>query len=754
MKQKLILFSALLIISLLAGTAGAIGEAENTDTVSTGMTEPSVSIAYNETGPFRMGDVVKITATFSEPVYDAVAIVGYSVLTPDYFNMTNLSNTVWSYDYEVPAGINDAVNVTVYGIGGTVDLIEKTDIHAFVVDNEAPRFDRIQPSSTYVNTECVVFEFSAFDKLDNTVAYSLFINGTEKKSGIINSNGSVKYEVEKSDNYYQWEIVLEDDAGNIGGSGLQDLYVDTKDPSVTLVSPEDGFVDTTGLLNFNFTCRDTLSANCGLDLDYQLYINGEPEPLLGYGKMVSGEYVEIPYVALFDGAYNWSVLVEDKAGNNCSGKVRNFYVNTEGLIVELISPNSLVDGEFVTAEQKFNFSVMGGAGLPFGYELLINGTEVKNGTSVIGEEGISFCSVDATVADGMNIPWTVRITDCAGRIYQPDPFFISVDTTAPAPVSNLTVVDAFSDTTWYYTYDEPGLYVCWDKNTEEDLYDGADAYYGTPYAVFISDFEPSGIEEMELAMPVSSIYDTIDNKALFMHIGMYQGKPLVYGKDYWVAVIALDRAGNYDECFTMCGPVQTYEDMDLTLDAGWNLKSVPRRLAPFNADTCSVFGECSTVIYWDGACWQFPKTIEPCKGYWVYTPEACETNVKFKPMPVGSATPDVPASLDLCAGWQMIGHTSTQPAHWSETLGSLQSDKIIANYKFSNIITYSQNEGWGGTINLGFLDLFAQPESEIPYPVQTLESSGAMVPGQGYWIFMKEDGTYASIENVELYQAE
>ena len=30
---------------------------------------------------------------------------------------------------------------------------------------------------------------------------------------------------------------------------------------------------------------------------------------------------------------------------------------------------------------------------------------------------------------------------------------------------------------------------------------------------------------MELAMPVSSIYDTIDNKALFMHIGMYQGKP-------------------------------------------------------------------------------------------------------------------------------------------------------------------------------------------------------------------------------------
>jgi hypothetical protein len=663
MKQKLKLFCVLLIISLLAGTAGAIGESENTDTVST------------------------------------------------------------------------------------------ANGNASVIDNEAPKFDGIQPAR-YVNNECVVFEFNASDNLDDEIAYTIYINGTEKKTGTISSNGNLRYEIEKSDGYYQWEVKLEDDAGNIGGSGLQDLYVDTKDPSVTLVSPKDRFVNTTGFLNFNFTCRDTLSENCNLDLSYHLYIDGEPD-LFGSGNMASREYVEIPYIPLFeDGAHNWSVLVEDKAGNNCTGEVRNFYVNSLGLTVELISPYSLFDDDFVPANQTFNFSVSGGAGLPFDYELLVNGTQVKNGTSVIGEKGISYCSVDATVADGINIPWTVRITDCAGEIYQPEPLYISVDTTAPAPVANLIVTDALSDTTWYYTYDEPGLYVCWDKNTEEDLYDGVEAYYGTPYVVFISDHKPSCIEEMEVAMPVSSIYETMDNKSLFMHIGQYGGKPLFYGKDYWVAVIALDRAGNYDDCFAMCGPVQTYEDMTITLDAGWNLKSIPKRPAAFNADTCSVFGKDSTVIYWDGACWQFPQTIEPCKGYWVYTPEACETNVKFKPMPISSATPDVPASLDLAAGWQMIGHTSTQPVHWSETLGSLQSDKIIANYKFSNIITYSHNEGWGGTINLGFLDLFTQPDSEIPYPVETLESSGAMVPGQGYWIFMKEDGTYASIESVELYKAE
>ena len=35
-----------------------------------------------------------------------------------------------------------------------------------------------------------------------------------------------------------------------------------------------------------------------------------------------------------------------------------------------------------------------------------------------------------------------------------------------------------------------------------------------------------------------------------------------------------------------------------------------------------------------------------------------------------------------------------------------------------------------------------------PAPVKALQSKGYMIPGQGYWVFMKDDGTYASIESV------
>jgi hypothetical protein len=36
--------------------------------------------------------------------------------------------------------------------------------------------------------------------------------------------------------------------------------------------------------------------------------------------------------------------------------------------------------------------------------------------------------------------------------------------------------------------------------------------------------------------------------------------------------------------------------------------------------------------------------------------------------------------------------------------------------------------------------------------VGTLQYQGIMVPGQGYWIFMKQEGTYASIESMYNYQ--
>ena len=122
-----------------------------------------------------------------------------------------------------------------------------------------------------------------------------------------------------------------------------------------------------------------------------------------------------------------------------------------------------------------------------------------------------------------------------------------LDTMAPTRVANLTAIDVEGQKEWPGTDNYPRLYFSWDKNTEDDL-------ASMPYEVFISDLAPSAIEDMEKAGSTSDTSFYIDE---------YGGEPLVYEKDYWVAVIARDNAENYNDCFVaICGPVKVYEEMD------------------------------------------------------------------------------------------------------------------------------------------------------------------------------------------------
>lgn len=770
----------------------------------------SIDIALNRTGTFRPGDIVNITANFSKPVDHANISIGTGL--PGVSNvklvgadsvtgapMDKIDGDTFAYNYPIPADANGPLDIGVSGYDDLGNLLGDGSFPGEIGVGD-PYITVISPNSEFANEKCVKFNFTAYDsgygQTGGEVTYTFYLDGIAKNNGVITSGSYKKLEFELADGSHTWEVKTRDNYGSVHTTGSRVLYVDTKCPSVKLVSPLDCSKEVINdATEFNFTCEDALAAQyTNLGLTYTLYIDGQVAKRYGgYGNNITGTASSgVPVteeVQLTDGAHNWSVSVQDGAGNSANSEVRKFYVDLNGLTVNIDTP----DGGYVSANPTFNFTVTGntgdnggswppfeignesgipGAGLPFTYKLLVNGKEVaascdcdcdcKGGYS--GHEGENGCvkctegkcdgscfvvgkdiySIKASVPDGINKNWTVVVTDSTtGKTYQPSVKYFSVDSVAPACVANLKVEDTPGETNWTDLNNSPGLYVSWNASTDKDL-------DSKPYGVFISTSKPSCIEDMEQVTSTSDTSLTIKD---------YVGKPLIYGKDYWVAVIARDNASNYDKSFSMCGPVRTYEDMNITLDDGWNLKSVPKRLAASYDCSESVFGEDSTVLYWDGSCWQFPETIEPCKGYWVYTNESCTYNVKLKGMSSDSGKPDVPASLTLCPGWHMIGHTSAYAAPWNMTLASLSdSGKVfnglinINSYKFSNLITYGGNEGWGGIIP-EMTDSMSTGELQYMYgtdslPVGALQSDSYMVPGQGYWIFIKNEGTYASIENV------
>jgi hypothetical protein len=816
MKQSIIKFSVLLIIFLLSGVGSALALSSG-PFLPANVTHGNMSVIINYNGTGRPGDVVNITADFNKPVANATIsinenaslvratnLVGANfptdaLMTP--LGPNNLDGNSFSYLYSLPTDINGLLGVDITPLGGSNGMIpidsDGNPIGSGIdfSDNGFgsgidPFIDIISPDSQFVNESCVNFNFTAYDYTNGSqIVYTFWLDGVQKNNGMINSGTYKQLQFELADVKHTYEVRTKDSMSQDHTTGTQNVYVDTKCPSITLVSPQDGFKQVIGATKFNFTCEDELAAQYGQKLSYILYIDGQPvnDSSNMFGNTLSTADSGAPVtkeIDLVDGAHNWSVLVLDGAGNQVKSEAWKFYVDLNGLEVNLDTPN----GQFVTASPTFKFYVNGtsgmngigtsapwtgsnsvkpGTGLPFNWELLIDGKVIQKGScdengdynSNEGERGCVCCpedgsdgscfvvgkesySIKASVVDGINKNWTVVITDTTtGKVYQPAVNSFSVDSVAPAAVAHLYSQDKPGVTKWNDITNSPGLDVYWIPNKEKDLVSP------TPYEIYVSTSKPSSIEDMEL---VNKTYLPIDE---ILKCG---GKPLVYGKDYWVAVIARDNASNYNKNFSVYGPVQTYEDMDIQLNEGWNLKSVPQN--PVDDSPASVFGENSTVLYWDGSCWQFPETIEACKGYWVYRQYPFQTSVKFKGMS-DCANPNVPPSVALTPGWHMIGHTYMSGRTWSNTLSSLKGMNIaglITDYKYSNLITYDLNEGWGGIIpevadaeganqqNTGVQYI----NSLTPSPVGALQEDNCMVPGQGYWIFMKDEGIYGSVEKV------
>jgi hypothetical protein len=84
--------------------------------------------------------------------------------------------------------------------------------------------------------------------------------------------------------------------------------------------------------------------------------------------------------------------------------------------------------------------------------------------------------------------------------------------------------------------------------------------------------------------------------------------------------------------------------------------------------------------------------------------------------------PNIPPSMVLKAGWNLIGHTAIEPM-------PVESALISIDGKYSHILTYDPIQGWK-------MYIVGNP---------ALQQFNVFEPGRGYWIFMTQDATYAAV---------
>ena len=103
--------------------------------------------------------------------------------------------------------------------------------------------------------------------------------------------------------------------------------------------------------------------------------------------------------------------------------------------------------------------------------------------------------------------------------------------------------------------------------------------------------------------------------------------------------------------YTITISVSEEVEIQLSLQAGWNMVSVP--VTPIDNSTSAVFPGVAGIFTWNAASRSYyvPTVIDPEKGYWVAVTENTTITI--------SGTPIETWTTDIKAGWNMIGSVIT-----------------------------------------------------------------------------------------------
>ena len=227
---------------------------------------------------------------------------------------------------------------------------------------------------------------------------------------------------------------------------------------------------------------------------------------------------------------------------------------------------------------------------------------------------------------------------------------------------------------------------------------------------------------------------------------MWSAQNLALG-EHKLVVAGTDTAGNAtgdkELVFTI-----SLRDVDIILEPGWNLISIPDQPTPSDVDT--VFGapEISTVLTYDptvAGLWSFAvrdaaegtligglDTVEAEKGYWVESAAAITITVKIPGITAGAQT--LPPAFRLPAGWNLV---SVNTPNLDDA--SRDPDEYFSGLDWSRAYSYdSVTKTWDSIVPDG------DPNDDVTDDLGVDDAIEGDVPvsaGKGYFIYLNKSGT-------------
>ncbi|HDC4832680.1 TPA: Ig-like domain-containing protein [Enterobacter cloacae] len=347
-----------------------------------------------------------------------------------------------------------------------------SDNHTVTVDLTAPSMgisiDSLQndtglsASDFITNDSQIILNGSLTAQLGNNEKAQISLDGGATWSDLSVTGTTWRYTDSRTltDDTYQYQVRVIDNAGNVGATDSQDVVIDLTAPVATSITV-DSISQDTGLSDSDFITSDTqislkgtLGAALGSGDHVQISLDGGQNWTDVSVSGLSWTYVDGRTLA--DGDYNYQLRVIDDAGNISATVSQVVTIDTvvpdasKTIAIDSISDDTgLSSSDFITSDTSLTLHGSLGATLADGEyaQISIDGGVTWQNVIVTGN---SWYYVDGRTLANQTYDYYVRVVDAAGNVGASAHQQVTVDTVAPdaaitVSVDNITVDTGFDN---------------------------------------------------------------------------------------------------------------------------------------------------------------------------------------------------------------------------------------------------------------------------------------------------------------------